>query len=124
MSWHDAVHWLDLLRHELISTLGWEPVKSNIGAGVWWAILVALVATLLWPPLREAIKRFAQRHVDAIKGHVTAEHKKLHAKLDRHEALLHHVILHSKDIPPFEPAGKAAPAKRPAAKRIIRKAKP
>jgi hypothetical protein len=105
LSWHDVVHWLDLLRHELISTFAWEPVKTNIGAGVWWAALAGIAATLLWPPLREAVKAFFKRHTDA-----------LHKKLDHHEALMHHIILHHPDIPPFEGKVPAPVRKRARAK--------
>ena len=83
MSWHLLVHYLDLARHEFISTMAWEPVKTNIGAGVWWAVIVGIVSTIVYPPLRRKVSNFIQK-----------ENSDLHKKLD-------HIIKHHPDIPPL-----------------------
>lgn len=87
MNWdfHLLIHYLDLARHEFISTMAWEPVKTNIGAGIWWAVIVAIITTLVYPPLRRAIEAF-------IKKHVRESSEELHKKLD-------HIIKHHPDIP-------------------------
>ena len=64
----------------------WPPDRSAVGPNlvasvVQWAILL-IVGALLYPPTRRAVERFTQRHVDALKAHVTAEHKKVHDRLD------------------------------------------
>ncbi len=74
---HLVVHWLDLFRHEVISTVAWEPVKTNIGAGVWWAAIVGIVSAVLYPPLRKWVEH---------------ELNQIHAKLD-------HIIEHHPEIP-------------------------
>ena len=89
MSWHLVVHYLDLLRHETISTLAWEPVKTNIGAGIWWAAIVGIVTTLVYPPLRRKVSAFITRHLKS-------ETDELHRKLD-------HIIEHHPDIPDLPP---------------------
>lgn len=80
---HDLIHWLDLFRHETISTLAWEPVKTNVGGGVWWAVLVAITTAIVYPPLRHWIEH---------------ELNQIHAKLD-------HIVKHHPDIPDI-PAGR------------------
>jgi hypothetical protein len=60
-------------------------------------IVYGLIALAIIPPFRH----WAERHVESIKQHVTAEHNRLHAKLDHHEELLQHVIKHSPKIPEF-----------------------
>lgn len=88
---HDLIHWLDDLRHELISTFGWEPVKTNIGAGVWWAALVAFTTYLLYPKMRKAVDGFMRNHLQH------ANHE-LRDRLD-------HIIMHHPDIPNFNNGG-------------------
>jgi len=87
MHWyfHLFIHYLDLARHEFISTMAWEPVKTNIGAGVWWAVIVTIVTSIVYPPLRRAIEAFVERHVHA-------GSQELHKKLD-------HIIKHHPEIP-------------------------
>ncbi len=77
MTWHLFVHWLDDLRHEGISTFAWESVKSNIGAWPWQATLAAIIAAVVYAPLR---------------ARVVHEVEQLHMKLD-------HIIEHHPDIP-------------------------
>lgn len=86
---HLAVHYLDDLRHEFISTMAWEPIKTNIGAGIWWAVIVAIATTLVYPPLRRRASAFLTRHLHS-------ENAELHRKLD-------HIIEHHPDIPPLPP---------------------
>jgi len=90
MHWyfHLFIHYLDLLRHETISTMAWEPVKTNIGAGVWWAVIVATVTSIVYPTVRRAIEAFVKRHIKS-------EHEELHNKLN-------HIIKHHPDIPNLE----------------------
>ena len=64
---------------------------------VWALILIATV--FLYPPWRRAVARFATLHVQSIKDHITSEQTKLHAKLDRHEAKMNHIIKNTKAIP-------------------------
>jgi hypothetical protein len=71
-------------------------VGPNLVASVVQWALIAIAVALLYPPARRAIERFAKRHVEDIKAHVTEEHALVHEKLD-------HVIKHSKDIPDFPP---------------------
>jgi hypothetical protein len=60
-------------------------------------VVYSLAAVLLIPPVR----RWAARHVENLKDHITGETKALHQKLDHHEELMHHIIKHHPDIPPF-----------------------
>lgn len=59
-----------------------------------WVVIAGIVTYLLYPPVREALKRYEQRHLAAIKAHVTAENAALHKKLN-------HIIVHHPDIPPL-----------------------
>ena len=61
-----------------------------------WVVIAGIVTYLLYPPVREALKRYEQRHLAAIKEHVTAESAELHRKID-------HIIKHHPDIPPLPP---------------------
>jgi len=87
MHWyfHLFIHYLDLARHEFISTLAWEPVKTNIGAGVWWAIIVTVVTTIVYPRFRKMLESF-------VKKHIKSENEELHNKLN-------HIIKNHPDIP-------------------------
>lgn len=74
----------------------WPLDNSRVGpnltaAVVQYAVILALLY-LLYPPFRRAVERFAARHVESIKAHISAEHDHVHAKLD-------HVIRYSKNIP-------------------------
>jgi len=82
------VHYLDLARHEAVSTTAWEAVKTNIGANLWWIPVAAVVASLVWPPSRERIKAFFEHHFTAVKEHITGHHAALHGRLDTHDSLL------------------------------------
>ena len=69
-------------------------VGPNLVASVVQWALIAIVVALLYPPARRAIEKFAQRHVESIKDHVSAEHAAVHAKMD-------HIIKFHPDIPDF-----------------------
>jgi hypothetical protein len=74
-------------------------VSPNLLASViQWAVILIIVS-LLYPPWRRAIERFASRHVDSIKQHLSSEHEKLHAKLDIMHAKQNHIIKNTRSIP-------------------------
>ena len=70
-------------------------VGPNLVASVVQYALVVIAVALLYPPARRAIERFATKHVDELKAHVSAEHKKIHDRLDRshqrQDALFAHI---------------------------------
>jgi TRAP-type uncharacterized transport system fused permease subunit len=74
-------------------------ISPNLVASVVQYAVLLVAAYLLYPPFKRAVDAFATKHVDSIKNHVSAEHKKLHDRLDRHTAKIDHIILNSKDIP-------------------------
>lgn len=78
------VHYLDDLRHFLAFTWSIWTWVGNISAGV----VVALVASVFWPPLRKRIHTFMDEKMGD-----------LHAKLD-------HIIAHHPDIPPMSDESK------------------
>jgi hypothetical protein len=63
-------------------------VAPNILASGVQFILIAIAAYLLYPPIKRAVDAYARRHLDEIKAHVSAEHAKIHARLDVHETHL------------------------------------
>jgi hypothetical protein len=77
-------------------------VGPNLVASVVQWALVLIAAALFYPPTRRWVEQFVQHHVDDVKAHITAEHAKVHEKLDRAEKLSRHIIEHHPDIPPFE----------------------
>lgn len=63
-------------------------VAPNVLAAlVQWTIL-GFLAYLVYPPFHRAVERYTQRHVDDLKAHVTAEHAKLHERIDHTHARL------------------------------------
>lgn len=76
-------HLLDDIRHALAMMWTYSAWAGNISAG----IIVLVVSSLFWPPLRKRISAF-------LRGHLTSANSELHAKLD-------HIIFHSPDIPDF-----------------------
>lgn len=74
---HQWVHWLDVSRHWLALSFNANAVGPNVGAGVWWAALVAAVSYGVWPKLRRAVNAYVERHkahiIDTLKQHVTDE---------------------------------------------------
>jgi len=78
----------------------WPIDKSTVGPNllasvVQYAIILIIVA-LLYPPIRDRVKRYIEHHVDSIKEHASAEVDVVHETLA-------HIIKHSKDIPDFTP---------------------
>lgn len=73
----------------------WPSLKGNGPEALVQTILYGLIALIFVPPVR----RWAERHVHALKEHITAEHAKVHEKLD-------FVIKHHPDIPEFHPKEK------------------
>ena len=69
-------------------------VGPNILASVVQWTTIAIVVSVLYPPVRHAIERFVEHHVNDLRAHVSAENRALHAKMD-------HIIKHHPDIPPF-----------------------
>ena len=77
-------------------TYVWPSLKGNGPEDLLATILVAVIASVLWPPTRRRIEAFAARHVKSIKQHVTDEHQAVRDRLD-------HIIEHHPDIPDFVP---------------------
>ena len=99
---------------------GWSSDKGNGPEAIQQTIAYAVIGVLLYPRVRRAIDRFARRHVNEIKAHseelhaelrehVSAEHAKVHAKLDRLMANL-----------PDEPEEPTMPTPRQAGRRGAR----
>ena len=78
-------------------------IAPNILASLVQYILLGIAAYLLYPPVKRAVNNFAKRHVASIKHHISDENKAIHARLDRHEKLQHHIILNSRAIPNVVP---------------------
>ena len=90
-------------------------IGPNIVASLVQWVVIAVVASVIYPPLRHAIATFIAHHVEDIKAHVSKEHAKakaerdkLHKKMDavlkshqEHGELLQHIIKNSPDIPDF-----------------------
>lgn len=81
---HLTLHYFALARHEFVSTMAWEAVKTNIGAGFYWAAIAGIGSAALYPPLKAAI---------------TKHWALFHAKLDHIMKQNAHIIKHSKTIP-------------------------
>jgi hypothetical protein len=64
-----------------------------------WVIFAGIVTIVVYPPIREAVKRWMAGHTAEVKAHISSEQRKIHQKLDRHEKLQHHIILNSRSIP-------------------------
>jgi hypothetical protein len=77
-------HLLDDIRHALAIMWTYSAWAGNISAG----IIVAVVASLFWPPMRRRLDAF-------VKGHIIAANADIHRKLD-------HIIRHHPDIPDLE----------------------
>jgi len=92
---HLTFHYLALLRHELAGTFAWEPVKTNIGAGFYWAAIAGVGSAALYPPLKAAI---------------TKHWALFHAKLDHIMQQNAHIIKHTKSIPDASHDGKVLTA--------------
>lgn len=95
MSVHLFVHYLDLLRHELASTFTWEAVKTNIGAGPYWAGIAGFFSYIFVPRFR-----------DWVNGHFRSLHEARALSDDALHAKLDHIIKHHPDIPKFTPVPK------------------
>jgi hypothetical protein len=87
-----------VLFHSRASADFWPLDNSRVGpnlvASIVQAVVVLILAALLWPPTRHAIERFAQRHADSLKSRLTMDANLIHAQLS-------HIIKHHPDIPPF-----------------------
>jgi hypothetical protein len=70
----------------------WPSLKGNGPEALVQTIVYGAIAVVLIPPVRKAIEKFAKRHVDSIKAHVSAEHDALHDKVD-------HLIKHTHGVP-------------------------
>jgi len=70
-------------------------VGPNILAAIVQGMIVTLVVSALYPPIRHAIEKWVKKHKDEVMAHVSSENKFLHEKLD-------HVIKHHPDIPEFK----------------------
>ena len=102
MHWylHLTVHYLDLFRHEVISTIAWEAVKTNIGATwPWQAILVAIGSYFLVPRFRKwvnnhfeaLLKKLDKNHTE-LKDQAQQHHdEKMQQADEHHESLKQHI---------------------------------
>ena len=102
-----AFHWSRFLAD--FWPLDASRIAPNVVASVVQWALIAIAVALLYPPARRAIERFAQRHVESIKEHVSAEQAHLHAKMD-------HIIVNSKAIPNVVPGVPKEKQPKPPAK--------
>lgn len=70
----------------------WPIDKSTVGPNLFASLiqyaLILITIALLYPPLRKAAERWAERHVQSIKDHVSDENKKIHVRLDKHEDMV------------------------------------
>jgi hypothetical protein len=87
----EAVNWL----HDLWFSYFWPSLQGNGPEALVQTVVYGAIALIFIPPVR----RWMARHVESIKAHVSAEHQRLHDRLDEHQALLHHVIVNTKAIP-------------------------
>lgn len=110
MHWylHLTVHYLDLFRHEIISTIAWEAVKTNIGATwPWQAGIVAIFSYFFVPRFRNWVNNHFKSVHDKLDGNHKAiidqaqQHhdEKMKQAQDHHESLKQHItdILNKKD---------------------------
>jgi len=77
LSWFDHWHWVS----NLWFNYAWSSDKGNGPEAIQQTIVYAVAATLLIPPIRHAMERFAERHVAALKAHMTAEADVVHNHL-------------------------------------------
>jgi hypothetical protein len=120
------MHWLPVFWFHYLVPSMW----GNGPEAAAQTVLYGIIALILIPPFR----KFLGKHiVEPLKTHLTAEHKKLHDKLDdlhiKIDAVHTHLGINAPAVTVTPPAKKAAthkatPAKRPAAKPTPRKAKP
>lgn len=78
-------HWA----HHLWFTWFWPSDKGNGPENIQWSVVVALAVAVLWPPVLRRIHRFVDRKADNLKAHVTAEHARIHERIDGLHATLH-----------------------------------
>jgi hypothetical protein len=57
-------------------------IPGDIVATLIWVIIAAIATALLYPPVRRALRRFEERHLAAVKSHITEENKEIHKRLD------------------------------------------
>ena len=77
--------------HEDFIPIDGSRVAPNILANVVVVVVMTPVGVLLWPPTRKRIERaahrFATKHVDALKAHISRGHDELRAaQTEHHEA--------------------------------------
>lgn len=81
----------------------WPIDHSNVGpnlvASVVQYAILAVLLVLLYPPFRRAVERFAKRHVEDLKNHISEENKVLHDKLHVMHETQKHIIRHTDGIP-------------------------
>jgi len=94
LSW--LLHWSWL--PNLWFNYAWSSDKGNGPEALQQTIVYGAIAVILVPPIRHALERFAQRHVDAIKQHVSDEHDIMHEHIA-------HFLKHkdNPNPPPFVP---------------------
>ena len=90
---HLVAHYFDLGRHETISTMAWEAIKTNIGANLWWMPTAVVIGVILWPPTRARIELWTD---NKLHDHLTEHHNKLEeaimARMDaKFEAVHDHI---------------------------------
>jgi len=96
------MNWL----HNLWYGYFWPSLQGNGPEALVQTVVYGAIAIIFIPPVR----RWFTSHFHGLRDHITAEHAKIHDRLDRsHErqddltAHLNHIIKHSKDIPDFKP---------------------
>ena len=106
------MNWL----HTLWFGYFWPSLQGNGPEALVQTIVYGLIALIFIPPVR----RWMGRHIQSVKDHVSAEHAKIHERLD-HSKMRHEQILQSMDELHAK-VDAVTPAKAPVKKATPRKA--
>ena len=112
MTWHLFVHYLDDLRREGITTFAWENVKTNIGAGPYWAVIASGFSYIFVPRFRNWVNGHFRRAQESR----NANHEEMKAlAVAHHEEHLALARKHHEELKKAVNGGVAL--KKPAAKK-------
>ena len=75
--------------HDDFWPLDRSAVSPNILASLVQAVLVTIILSALYPPIRKSIERWVTRHKDDIKAHISEEHLRTHRLLTEAHSTLH-----------------------------------
>jgi hypothetical protein len=82
VSWHLVVHYLDVFRHDNAFAWNWATWIGNVTAG----LIIASFLSLLYPPIREAVKTYIEGHVAGIHAKLDFHHEEMLRQAERHHA--------------------------------------